>query len=93
MTIRINIKSTELETKNGTSKASGKAYSIREQTGYAMMGEEIRKVTISLERDQGYYPVGLYELLDSSFTTNNFGQLVVGRLHLKPLAAAAAKVA
>jgi hypothetical protein len=88
MTIRITIKTADFDTKSGTSKR-GQAYSIREQTGFAQLGDEVRKLTISLGREQAVYAPGVYSLDDSSFTTDLYGQLVVGRLVLKPLAAGA----
>lgn len=88
--IRINIKSSDFDVKSGTSKR-GQPYSIREMTGYATLGEETRKVTISLGRDQPVYAVGMYIVDDTSFSTDQFGSLVVGRLVLK-LAVAATQV-
>jgi hypothetical protein len=89
MTIKITFKSQDFDTKSGTSKR-GQAYSIREQTGFAQLGEETRKVTIGLGREQLVYAVGVYVVDDSSFTTDQYGQLVVGRLVLKPVGAASA---
>ncbi len=86
MTIKVLIKSSDFETKSGVSKR-GAAYAIREQTGYAQLGEEVRRVTLSLGRDQPVYAVGAYIVDDSSFTTDQYGQLVVGRIVLKPIAA------
>jgi Helix-destabilising protein len=82
MTIRINIKSADFDTKSGTSKR-GQAYSIREQIGYAQIGDEVRKVKISLGRDQPVYAVGLYVVDDASFTTDSYDGLTLGRLVLK----------
>jgi hypothetical protein len=86
MTIRVIIKSADFETKSGTSKR-GAPYSIREQVGFAQLGEEVRKITISLGREQLVYAPGTYVVDDTSFTTDQFGSLVVGRLVLKALAA------
>lgn len=88
--IRINIKSSDFDTKSGTSKR-GQAYSIREQIGYAQIGDEVRKVKISLGRDQPVYPVGLYIVDDASFTTDSYDGLTLGRLVLKLAVAAQAK--
>jgi hypothetical protein len=85
--IKVTVKSEAFETKSGTSRKTGQGYSIREQTGYAHIGEEVRKITLSLGREQSVYAVGGYIVDDASFTTDNFGGLVVGRLVLKPLAA------
>jgi len=59
MTIRITIKTADFDTKSGTSKR-GQAYSIREQTGFAQLGDEVRKVVISLGRDQAVYSPQVY---------------------------------
>lgn len=89
MTLKVSIKSAEFEVKSGTSKR-GQAYSIREQIGYAHIGDEVRKIIIGLGRDQPVYAPGQYVVDDSSFTTDHYGQLVVGRLVLKAVAAAVA---
>jgi hypothetical protein len=89
MTIRVVIKSADFDTKSGVSKR-GQAYSIREQTGFAHLGDEVRKVTISLGREQPVYAPNTYVVDDSSFTTDQFGSLIVGRLVLKPMAPASA---
>jgi hypothetical protein len=86
LTIKVVIKSTDFETKSGTASRTGKPYSIREQVGYATLGDEVRKIIISLGDKQQVYAAREYIVDDSSFTTNNFGQLVVGRLVLKPMA-------
>ena len=54
-----------------------------------LLGDEVRKITIALGRDQPVYSPGLYVVDDSSFTTDQYGSLVVGRLVLKAQAAAA----
>jgi hypothetical protein len=89
MTIKVTIKSADFDTKSGTSKR-GQPYSIREQTGFAQLGDETRKLTISLKQHQEVYAPGVYLLDDSSFTTDQYGQLTVGRLVLKAVAASVA---
>ena len=89
MTIKVVIKSTDFETKSGTALRTGKDYSIREQVGFAAMGDEVRKVVISLGEHQPVYAAGSYVVDDSTFTTDKYGQLVVARLVLKPVAPAA----
>jgi len=88
--IIVRIKTADFETKTGTSSRSGQAYSIREQVGYAVLGDEIRRIRISLNRDQAVYAPGDYQLLPQSFTTDRFDSLALGRLVLKPIAKAAA---
>jgi hypothetical protein len=90
MTLRVSIKSSDFETKSGVSK-KGQAYSIREQTGYLHAGEEVRRIRISLGRDQPVYAVGMYVVADESFTTGAFDAIVIERLILKPVPVAAAQ--
>jgi hypothetical protein len=84
--MRLTVKSTNVEVKKGTSRSSGKAYEIREQTAFLVANDEIRKVNVPLNRDQSAYAVGEYEIGPDSFEVNRFGNLEIGRLHLVPAA-------
>jgi Helix-destabilising protein len=90
--LKFQFKTNEVETKTGVSTKSGKPvpYSIREQTAYVAIGDETRRVVIGLKHDQPVYAPGAYVMDDTSFTTDNFGNLAVGRLVLRPLVASAA---
>jgi hypothetical protein len=94
MTIKVRIKTTTFDTKSGTSNRTGKDYSIREQSAFVLIGDLILPLVLSLGRDQPVYGEGLYEVLDESFTTGEYGDLRVGKrgLKLKQLAAASAAV-
>lgn len=85
--MKIEIKSTALETHNGTSQKTGKAFSIRKQTGYAHVeGEEYPvKISLTLFDDQVPHAPGFYRLSDASYTVGRFGDLQIGRLYLVPL--------
>lgn len=85
--MRIVIKSTNVEVKKGTGRASGRAYEIREQIALLMHNDEIRKIFVPLGRDQNPYAVGDYEISPESFEVNRFGNLEIGRLHLMPSSA------
>lgn len=100
MSIRIEIESTEVFSKSGTSKA-GKPFSLREQKGYAFMLDEKgqprrhpQEIRFILEGEQPPYPVGMYTLDLSSLYVGRFGNLEVGNLRLsKVQGAPVAKVA
>lgn len=92
MAIRIQIESTEVETKSGISARNSKPYSIREQVAWAYFFDRSgrpnphpTKVRLTLDdkTGQGPYPVGMYELADSSFFADRFGGIEVGPI-LKP---------
>lgn len=91
--IQIEVKSTEVTTKSGTSAKSGKPYSIREQVAvYAFLHDREGKpnpyptrISISLRDDQEPYPVGLYTLAPESLYADRFSQLSLGPV-LRPIA-------
>lgn len=80
----IRIKSSEVFQRSGTSKR-GSAYTLREQKGYVVLGDEVRRITFRLPRDTQAYPVGDYLLQPSSFTTDAYDQLTLTDLVLKPV--------
>lgn len=93
--IRVEIKSSEIRTKSGTSARTGKPYTIREQEGWAFTFDRNsnpnpypQKLAISLGVDQQPYAPGNYELSPASFYLNRFNQLEVSPV-LRPLAAVA----
>lgn len=97
--IRIEIESTEVFTKNGTSKA-GKPFSLREQKGQAWMLDEKgqarrypSEIRFILDGESAPYPVGMYTLDLASLYVGRFGNLEVGHVKLQPVAASAAKAA
>lgn len=95
MTIRIEIESTEVSIKSGTSKA-GKPFSMREQRGHAFLLDEHgrprkypQEIRFILEGEHAPYPVGVYQLDLASLYVGRFGNLEVGQLRLKPVTQAA----
>jgi len=82
MTIRIEIKSTDLRDRQITAK-SGKAYTFKEQTAWAHTCDQHgnqnpypEKVTVTLPRGQEEpYPVGDYTLHPGSFYVGSFNSL------------------
>lgn len=85
MALRIQVESIDVDTKSGTSARTGKPYSIREQTAWAYLFDRSgkpnphpTKIRITLGDDQSPYPVGMYQLADSSFFADRFGGLTLG---------------
>ena len=76
--IRIEIKSTDLRQKSGTS-GRGKAYSFKEQSAWAHLPDKPYPVEIVLTRNDNEPPfaVGLYDLAPASFYVDGFGSLAI----------------
>ena len=86
--MRITVKSTQVFDRKIKAK-SGQDYSFREQEAIVALGDEVRIVVLSLERDQAAYPAGQYEVLETSFEVDRNRNLAFKRrLALKPVAAA-----
>lgn len=86
--LQIQVRSTEIKTRNGTSKA-GKAYSMREQMVRAEFPNgDVRNFSVLLSDSAQPYPVGTYTVDAQSFEVNRFGSLEIGRLALAPVASA-----
>lgn len=100
MTIKIEVKSTEVATKSGTSAKTGKPYNIREQVGvWAYTADRHgnphpypQRISVQLQEDQDAYPVGVYTVAPESFYVNRFGGLECG-LVLKAVASSLGKAA
>lgn len=93
MSIKIEVKSTEVHTKSGTAAATGKPYSIREQDAWAFTTdregnpqEYPQAIRITLDDQQQPYPVGFHTIAPTSFYVGQWGQLMC-RIRLKPLGA------
>lgn len=72
--LTIKIDSTETVTKSGNAKASGKPYSITEQTGLVQFPNgECRRLALSLEANETPLAVGTYEPKPSAFYADRFG--------------------
>lgn len=72
----------------------GKAYSLRVQQGWLITSDgEVRKLKLTLNREQAAYEPGVYDLDDSCFTVNNFGELGIDRYRISLKARPAVKPA
>lgn len=95
--IKIEIASNAVETKSGISAKTSKAYSIRQQEGWATIyngqtgtvNPHPQKIVFTLEDNQAPYPVGQYLLDPSSLYIGKFDALSVGRVKLIARPAAA----
>lgn len=74
----LEIKSTEVTEKSGTSAKTGKAYSIRSQDAFADVNGEYRRITLNLENNAPAFPVGNYEFICPCYVAS-FGQLAISR--------------
>lgn len=85
--MKIEIKSAETVTKSGTSKRTGKPYSIVEQVGYLFVQGEAYPQRCVLQIDDGVQPYqpGIYDTADE-LRVGDFGRLSVSRgLRLLPV--------
>jgi hypothetical protein len=97
--IRIEVKGTEVSTRNGTRK-DGSPCSMRTQEAYAYTfdasGRERpypERISLQLDDNQAPYNVGFYNLHPMSIYVGEFGRLMCGRPQLSPVAASASKAA
>jgi hypothetical protein len=67
----------------------GRPATFREQVGWMTLGGETRKVKVPLGRERAAYAVGKYALDEESYGVDQFGNLVIARLVLKPAAVVA----
>lgn len=78
MSIFVEIDNLEVKTRSGVSAKSGKAYNLREQSAYLHNGKKYPTAfTIMLQDSQPPYPLGRYELDDSSFLVGGYGDLQI----------------
>lgn len=80
----IEIKSAEVEVQSGTSKRTGKPYTMRRQYGMVTTPKgEVRRIEVPLGDKQDPHPPGLYRVnADESLFVNGYGRLELGRLVL-----------
>lgn len=78
--MRIEVKSVDVKVKEGTSKRTGRAYSIREQVAYLHVSGEAYPIRCVLQVEDGQEPygVGVYETADE-LRVGDFGRLAVSR--------------
>jgi hypothetical protein len=91
--LKIRIIAAEVFSRGITSKKTGTAYVFREQVGVLQVGGDSQPCKVSLRDDRPAYPVGLYEVADSSFYVDRDGKLAVGRLELRLLTDASGNAA
>lgn len=90
--MRIKITSTEVETKSGTAKKSGKPYTIHQQRATAENARFRVPVRLTLADDGQPHPVGEYEVdFEASVSINQYGDFGYERqIVLVPVKAARA---
>lgn len=77
MSIVIEVVSTHVETRSGTSK-QGRAYTINEQEAYLHNGNAYPvKIKINLENGQPAYQPGNYNLHPSSFYADRYNSIAI----------------
>lgn len=93
--IKIEIESSEIRELSGQSKATGKAYHLRIQSGYAFVtghdGKPAKypeRFEFILDTDQAPYPPGLYQLHPSALAVRD-GRLTLSSVALAPVKQAA----
>jgi len=88
MNVLVEIESTEVAVKQGQSTKTGKDYCIRTQEGYLKLPhfKYPQAIKFMLEDQAAPYAVGTYTLDTESFWINEFKELKLGRVRLKPFA-------
>lgn len=93
--IKVEVATTMVDSKNGTSAKTGKSYSIREQEAWAYFhardgkpNPHPTKIKLTLDDDQQPYALGNYVLDPASLYADRFGQVAI-RARLRSVAAAA----
>ena len=75
--MKIEIESTKIEERTGTSERTGRGYVIREQQALMFKdGERFPdKIKLNLQAGQSAYQVGIYDLDDKSFGLSRYGSI------------------
>lgn len=87
--LKIEIRDGTAREETGRTKA-GTTFTQRLQEGWVQLNGETRRVRIRLSREQNPYAPGAYVVSDDSFMVGQYNDLTIGRLVLRPVAAAAA---
>lgn len=97
--LKVEVSTTMVDVKNGTSAKTGKPYSIREQEAWAYCYDKEgkpyphpSKIRVTLDDDQQAYPLGNYIIDPSSIYVDRFGQVAI-RCKLRPSVASAQRAA
>jgi hypothetical protein len=98
--IKIEVSSDKVHDRVVRRKSDGREFAMREQDAYAYTvdrngqpDKHPTKIVLNLERDQPGYATGFYTILPESLYVGKFGQLEIGKLKLKALAANTSKQA
>lgn len=91
--MRIVIKSKEVEVRRGKVAATGREYSIAEQSAYIVTDDETRRFKFALPDGAAPYEPGEYSLSGESFEIDQYKSLTVKRVKLVAVKAAAARAA
>ena len=96
MQLLINVREAAIDPKHGTSRKTGRPYSIYEQGAYVTLPNgETRRVVLQHEEGDQALPVGQYQPKASAYWVGDFGALSISTRakHWEPVKAAAAPVA
>ena len=78
MNLTIEVRDANIEGKHGTSRKTGKPYSIYEQPAYVTLPNgETRRVTLQHEEGDAPLPLGLYQPKPSAYWVGDFGALSI----------------
>lgn len=78
MQLLIDVRDAKIETKNGTSRKTGKPYSIHEQPAYVTLPNgETRRVVLQHEDGDPPLIVGNYQPKASAYWVGDFGALSI----------------
>lgn len=78
MSLTIEVRESNINTKRGTSRKTGREYAIHEQGAFVSLPTgETRRVTLQHEEGDQALPVGKYEPLPSAYWVGDFGALSI----------------
>lgn len=82
--LKVQVETTVIDAKNGTSAKTGKPYSIREQEAWAFtydrdgkLHPHPQRIRLTLDDDQKPYEIGTYQLDPASLYVDRFGQIAI----------------
>lgn len=77
-TITVTVREAKIDTKSGTSRRTGRPYSINEQPAFVTLPNgETRRITLSLEDGDAPLQPGDYMPKDSAYWVGDFGALSI----------------
>lgn len=81
--MRIEVKPGTTATVQTGTRKDGKAFSLRVQEAWLHSGGEVRKLRLTLNREQEAYAAGSYEIDESSYGVNRWGDLEIRFVNLR----------